>query len=152
MSYGDYNGPNKADKGQEGGSCNRTLCQAPDAIWFNHGSHAWYCADCREAIEFDHVNFLHWKTRWQTECGHPQFETRAMMDERIAAQEKAAEPGLCMEIMADPFCYAYDFDLGTSVRISRKEQMQFDAAQRPAEIHTMTRQQRRRLAREGKAA
>lgn len=24
MAYGDYNGPNKPDKGQEGGSCNRT--------------------------------------------------------------------------------------------------------------------------------
>ena len=23
MAYGDYNGPNKPDKGREGGSCNR---------------------------------------------------------------------------------------------------------------------------------
>lgn len=36
----------KPDKGKRGGSCNRTACQAPGAIWWNRGSRAWYCEGC----------------------------------------------------------------------------------------------------------
>ena len=79
MSYGDYHGPNKADKGQEGGSCNRTLCQAPDAIWYNHGSRYWYCQDCRRDIQFDHVNLRNWELYHD----YPMFETRKMWDARL---------------------------------------------------------------------
>lgn len=84
MAYGDYNGPNKVDKGAEGGSCNRTLCQAPNAVWFNHGSYSWYCAHCRRDIEFDRFNKRHWDTEYLPKVGYPQFETREMMNQREA--------------------------------------------------------------------
>lgn len=83
MAYGDYRGPDKADKGCESGSCNRTLCQAPGAIWYNHGSYAWYCADCRRDIEFDSFNKRDWDKNHLPRKGHPMFETRAMMVERV---------------------------------------------------------------------
>ncbi|KZL02186.1 hypothetical protein PsAD5_00135 [Pseudovibrio sp. Ad5] len=82
MAYGDYDGSNKPDKGKEGGSCNRTHCQAPKADWFNHGSFAWYCGDCRNTIENDPVNRRDWETRWRPKCGHPMFETREMIAAR----------------------------------------------------------------------
>lgn len=91
MAYGDYDGPDKANKGQENGSCNRTRCQAPNAVWFNHGSHAWYCADCRRDIEFDPVNKRGWNNDFLPKVGHPMFETRAMMTARKNnAQEENA--------------------------------------------------------------
>lgn len=82
MPYGTYNGPEKADKGQENGSCNRTSCQAPNAIWWNHGSHSWYCKDCRCDIQFDSFNLRDWERNFQPRYGHPMFETRAMMTAR----------------------------------------------------------------------
>jgi hypothetical protein len=85
MAYGDYDGPNKPDKGHEGGSCNRTRCQASPALWWNHGSHSWYCHDCAIAIGQDHVNLRHWNADWLPKCGHPQFETREQMNARKAA-------------------------------------------------------------------
>ena len=80
MAYGDYDGPNKPDKGKEGGSCNRTRCQCTPARWYNHGSFSWYCDDCARDI-------------WRANCGtferdtglkHPMFETREMIDARKA--------------------------------------------------------------------
>ena len=97
MAYGDYDGPDKADKGLEGGSCNRRLCQAPDAIWWNHGSHAWYCEGCRNEIEFDHVNLRGWQRDHQPKCGHPMFETRAM----IAIREHARRVKLAVLSLHD---------------------------------------------------
>lgn len=89
MAFGDYSGPNKPNKGQEGGACNRQRCQAEPAEWYNHGSHAWYCGDCRVAIEFDVVNARCWPIDFPRlfpgKDFHPQFETREMMNAR---QEK----------------------------------------------------------------
>lgn len=82
MAYGDYSGPDKPNKGHEGGACNRQRCQAEPALWYNHGSYSWYCYDCMKAIGEDVVNKRHWEARWQPECGHPQFETRAQIDAR----------------------------------------------------------------------
>lgn len=84
MAYGDLplDAPEKPNKGHEGGACNRRACQAEPANWYNHGSYSWYCDDCRVDIEFDVVNHRDWLTRWQPECGHPQFETREMMNKR----------------------------------------------------------------------
>lgn len=45
---------NKPDKGLEGGSCNRTACQAPDAVWYNHSTQKWYCESC--ALKLNAVN------------------------------------------------------------------------------------------------
>lgn len=76
---------NKPDKGQEGGSCNRSACQAPNAIWFNHGSRSWYCRSCRDWIEFDTFNKQDWDLNFRPIYGHPMFETREMMEAREAA-------------------------------------------------------------------
>jgi hypothetical protein len=86
VPYGAYHGPNKPDKGREGGSCNRTLCQASPAVWYNHGSYSWYCADCRVAIEFDTFNLKRWKIDFFPSIKHPMFETREM----IVARESAS--------------------------------------------------------------
>ncbi|MBY3263824.1 hypothetical protein HFO15_19550 [Rhizobium laguerreae] len=85
MAYGDYDGPNKPDKGHEGGSCNRTRCQANPARWYNHGSYSWYCDSCRYQIEFDGFNLRDWQTHYQPRLKHPMFETREMMDARKVA-------------------------------------------------------------------
>jgi hypothetical protein len=82
--YGDYNGPNKADKGKSGGSCNRTLCQAAPADYYNHGSLSWYCVNCAHDIGQDHVNLRGWMRDWYPKCGHPMFETQEQMDARIS--------------------------------------------------------------------
>lgn len=80
--YGDYDGPNKADKGQSGGSCNRTRCQASPANYWNHGSYSWYCLDCAVDIGQDHVNLRGWMRDHYPSCGHAMFETQAQMDAR----------------------------------------------------------------------
>lgn len=88
MPWPHYHGPEKADKGKEGGSCNRELCQDSPADWYNHGSLSWYCARCRHTIEFDSFNFRNWKQEHEPGCGHPMFETRAMIDARSASAVK----------------------------------------------------------------
>jgi hypothetical protein len=80
MAYGDYYGPNKPDKGKEGGSCNRTLCQAPNADWYNHGSYSWYCEGCKDQI-YDFQGKMLWQRDFSN-AGHPMFETREMMTSR----------------------------------------------------------------------
>jgi hypothetical protein len=83
MAYGDYDGPDKPNnKGKEGGACNRSRCQAELALWYNHGSYAWYCADCARDIGQDAFNLRDWQANWQPKLGHPMFETRAMIDDR----------------------------------------------------------------------
>lgn len=84
MAYGDYDGPDKPNKGKEGGACNRSACQAEPANWFNHGSYAWYCDDCRKDIQFDRYNDRDWTRNFFPACGHPMFETRDMIIARAA--------------------------------------------------------------------
>lgn len=84
MAFGDYSGPDKPNKGKEGGACNRQRCQAEPARWYNHGSHSWYCDDCRRDIGFDRFNLRDWQISWQPRLGHPQFETREQMDARAS--------------------------------------------------------------------
>lgn len=84
MAYGDYDGPNKPDKGMEGGSCNRTRCQSAPALWYNHGSYSWYCGDCRQQIEFDPINSADWQRVFFPRLQHPMFETREMIAARKA--------------------------------------------------------------------
>lgn len=83
MAYGDYDGPNKPNKGHEDGACNRTLCQAEPAVWWNHGSHSWYCVDCARDIGGDVVNARCWPADFARMFPrtplHPMFETRAQM-------------------------------------------------------------------------
>ena len=82
MAYGDYSGPDKPNKGQENGACNRSRCQAEPAHWYNHGSHSWYCDDCMRDIRFDVFNILNWEKNWQPKLGHPMFETREQITTR----------------------------------------------------------------------
>jgi hypothetical protein len=91
MAHGDLpiDAAHKPNKGLEDGACNRQRCQAEPANWYNHGSYAWYCADCRNDIQFDDVNLRHWEACWQPECGHPQFETREQMNAREGTQVTA---------------------------------------------------------------
>jgi hypothetical protein len=84
MAYGDYNGPDKPNKGKEDGACNRRRCQCEPARWYNHGSYSWYCDDCARDIGQDPMNLRDWKLRYEPKLGHPMFETRQMMDDRKA--------------------------------------------------------------------
>jgi hypothetical protein len=52
---GNHEGPNRPDKGLEGGACNVTACQLPNsATWYNHSTQRWYCRTC--AVELNRVN------------------------------------------------------------------------------------------------
>ena len=84
MAFGDYNGPDKPNKGQEGGACNRTRCQAEPAIFYNHGSHSWYCRDCAVDIGLDPINQRGWNRDFRPTLGHDMFETREQMNARQA--------------------------------------------------------------------
>lgn len=83
MAYGDYDGPNKSDKGKEGGSCNRTSCQDSPANWWNHGSLSWYCECCKDQI-YDAWTQRMWINDFPN-VGYPMFETREMLTERNGA-------------------------------------------------------------------
>lgn len=91
MTYGDLplDAPEKPNKGQEGGACNRRACQAEPALWWNHGSHSWYCEDCARDIGQDMVNRVNWDTRHRPLCGHAMFETREEITARQLAQDEA---------------------------------------------------------------
>jgi len=86
MAYGDYSGPDKPNKGKEGGACNRQRCQAEPAVFWNHGSHSWYCADCARQIGTDPVNARCWPQDFAVmfpgKALHPMFETRGQMSAR----------------------------------------------------------------------
>lgn len=105
MAFGDLSldAPEKPNKGLEGGSCNRRSCQAEPALWWNHGSYSWYCADCARDIGDDVVNRSDWARNFFPKLGHPQFETREMIDAREAA--KPPEP-------ARTYHSRYEPDLG----------------------------------------
>lgn len=73
--------PEKPNKGREGGACNRRSCQSEPALHYNHGSYAWYCADCARDIGDDHVNRRGWAMDFG-HLGHPMFETREQITAR----------------------------------------------------------------------
>lgn len=89
MPYPQYDGPNKPDKGKEGGSCNRSKCQDSPADYYNHGSHSWYCHGCSIAIGEDVVNARNWPIDFPrlfpNRTFHPMFETREMIDNHDAS-------------------------------------------------------------------
>ena len=43
-------------KGDEGtvwnGECNRTVCKAPHAVYYNTGTYGYYCTPCARAINY----------------------------------------------------------------------------------------------------
>lgn len=98
MAYGDLSidAPYKPNKGIEGGACNRQRCQAEPALYYNHGAHSWYCADCKRDIGDDHINLRGWNLDHRPHCGHGMFETREQMDARANRtpypQSPATEP------------------------------------------------------------
>jgi hypothetical protein len=81
----------KADKGHEGGSCNRTACQQPPAIWHSVIMKKWYCARCADLIGNDPHNRRDWETDLKRHYPQGLFETRQMMDAREAASLSAAQ-------------------------------------------------------------
>jgi hypothetical protein len=89
MAYGDLplDAPHKPNKGLEGGACNRQSCQAEPALYYNHGSLSWYCADCAHDIGQDHINLRDWELNWKPRLGHDMFETREQMDARLEADK-----------------------------------------------------------------
>lgn len=38
------------EKGKLNGKCNRTACQQPGAVYYNHSTRAYYCAECADLI------------------------------------------------------------------------------------------------------
>lgn len=48
--------PDKPDKGEYAGSCNRRACQKPGATWFNHSTRRYYCANCAWELNNDPFN------------------------------------------------------------------------------------------------
>jgi hypothetical protein len=44
------------DKGEYLGSCNRSACLRSGAHWYNHGSLAYYCANCAMDLNYDTFN------------------------------------------------------------------------------------------------
>lgn len=98
MPYGAYRGPDKPNKGHEGGACNRTLCQDEPAIYHNHGTPGyWYCVSCAVDIGLDPVNMRHWISGWRSGNPHPHFETREEWDARLLAETEGRS------IPADPY-------------------------------------------------
>jgi hypothetical protein len=89
---GNYTGPDKIDKGREGGSCNQSYCQDSPADYYNHYSGAWYyneysgswyCENCRRQIAIvNKSNYNDWKDNYYPNCKHPMFETRAEINAR----------------------------------------------------------------------
>lgn len=59
--------PDPKLKGRKGKNCNRTHCQKPGAVWYNHGSLAWYCGHCARDLNEDRFN----KREAQETWGHP---------------------------------------------------------------------------------
>lgn len=86
MTWPNYDGPIKPNKGHEGGACNREKCQDEPALWYNHGSHSWYCEQCSIDIGQDVVNARCWPLDFPRLFPgrplHPMFETREQIDAR----------------------------------------------------------------------
>jgi len=49
--------PDPKLKGVKDGNCNRTACQAPNAIWWNTGTRAYYCHHCAITIQRSENDF-----------------------------------------------------------------------------------------------
>lgn len=49
------------DKGLPGGSCNRTSCQRPNAVFKHASNGAYYCWECAGAINRACMEDPHWK-------------------------------------------------------------------------------------------
>jgi len=51
-----------AEKGEEFGECNRTVCHAGPAIYFNNSTEKWYCVSCAMDIqEFENTRAMPFK-------------------------------------------------------------------------------------------
>lgn len=44
------------DKGEYLGSCNRSACLRPSAIWYNHSTRKYYCRECAHLLNHDTFN------------------------------------------------------------------------------------------------
>ena len=110
MAYGDYDGPDKPNKGQEGGACNRQRCQAEPANWYNHGSHAWYCDDCARDIGQDSFNLRDWQLNYEPYCKHPMFETREQMDAQTLNVPEQYVQDVLRDLQANEITHVFQYD------------------------------------------
>lgn len=46
----DESTPDPELKGKYGGNCNRTACQKPGAVWYNHSTREHYCSSCASTL------------------------------------------------------------------------------------------------------
>lgn len=68
--------------GKRGGICYRTACQRPDsAVYFNHSTHKWYCADCAHWLNTDVCNKKFALEEYGGDLCIPAIEYDAMSDE-----------------------------------------------------------------------
>jgi hypothetical protein len=88
-----YTGPQRADKGQPGGSCNVTACQRPDsAFFYNHSTQKHYCVSCARKI-----NDANSRDQYVIDLGHPlltldpQFADKDDREMRRAARATASQ-------------------------------------------------------------
>jgi len=42
--------PDPSLKGKYEGNCNRTVCQKPGAVWYNHSTREHYCSSCASTL------------------------------------------------------------------------------------------------------
>ncbi len=56
--------PDPKLKGQYGGNCNITRCQAPGAFAWSMNNHAYYCDDCARMLNRDPSNHAYWKRNY----------------------------------------------------------------------------------------
>lgn len=117
MAYGDYDGPEKPNKGKEGGACNRERCQAEPALSFNHGTSKWYCGDCARDIGEGRFNKRDWEINWRPKCGHAMFETREEIDAR-EAKAKTID-GQIQEIVGSMFGWPRGREKSQSASLQR---------------------------------
>lgn len=69
MMATEYQGPDKPDKGQRGGSCNRSACQQAGATFYNTSTMRWYCPAC--AAKINHWSVLDDNVILCVPEGHP---------------------------------------------------------------------------------
>lgn len=83
-TFGGQSGtPDPKLKGQKGGNCNITRCQAPGAYAWSMNNHAYYCDACAKMLNTDASNHAYYKERY----GVDRFVFRI---ETLTPEERAA--------------------------------------------------------------
>lgn len=77
------NTPDPKLKGVENGNCNRTVCQQPQATWYNESTRAYYCRGCAIEIQQFESNSAFFEKRLPMEifkglsdCNDPRHQIK----------------------------------------------------------------------------